>query len=159
MTVQPQFGYWHLYQLRSQKLNDPGAIPVFSNGKDPMELIVKSNGKSSSGANHASRVSSQAGGAAFDRAEVRAGPTLGDGLYLVVSGPGADPGRSIRLRPDLNDPAPEYRRIVIVVEPGRENPASSDRYERSMPLSGLAGSRGVELVGSNGTKRFELNSN
>lgn len=124
-----------------------------------MELIVDSNGKKNSDANQASRFSSGAGGVVFDRAELRAGPTLGDGLYLVVSGPRADIGRSIQLRPDLNDPAPEYRRIEIVVEPGCENSELPERYERSMPLSGLSGSRGVELVGSNGTKRFDLNSN
>ncbi|MEL6874491.1 MAG: hypothetical protein AAGM33_03350 [Pseudomonadota bacterium] len=145
--------------MRSQKLNGPGADPAFSNGKDPMELIVNSNGKKNGDANQASRVSSRTGGAVFDRAEVRAGPTLGDGLYLVVSGPAAGAGRATRLRPDLNDPSPEYRRIEIVIEAGREPAADEGRYERSMPLSGLSGSRGVELVGSNGTKRFELNSN
>ncbi|WP_204244807.1 hypothetical protein [Parasphingorhabdus marina] len=104
-------------------------------------------------------VSARSGSAAFDRAELRAGPTLGDGLYLVVSGPGAGHGRSTRLRPDLGDPSPEYRRIEIVVEAGTESVTGEQRYERSMPLSGLAGSRGIELVGSNGTKRFDLMSN
>lgn len=124
-----------------------------------MELVVNSNGKANSDATSASGVSAQARGAEFDQAEVRAGPTMGDGLYLVVSGPVAGEGRATRLRPDLNDPSPEYRRIEIVVEAGHEPAAGKGRYERSMPLSGLSGSRGVELVGSNGTKRFELNDN
>lgn len=124
-----------------------------------MELVVNSNGKTDNDATGVSGISARMGGAEFDHAEVRAGPTLGDGLYLVVSGPAAAQGRLTRLRPDLNDPAPEYRRIDIVVEGARGQSTGTERYERSMPLSGLAGSRGVELVGSNGTKRFDLISN
>ncbi|MEO0440929.1 MAG: hypothetical protein AAF067_08650 [Pseudomonadota bacterium] len=145
--------------MRSEKLNGPDVVPTFSIVKDSMELVVNSNGRKSSDVTGAPGKAARTGGAAFDHAEVRAGPTLGDGLYLVVSGPAAGQGQSTRLRPDLNDPSPEYRRIDIVVEPGHENLTGREYYERSMPLSGLAGSRGVELVGSNGTKRFELNDN
>ncbi|MEP2379500.1 hypothetical protein, partial [Parasphingorhabdus sp.] len=98
------------------------------------------------------------------RAEVRAGPTLGDGLYLVVSGPVPDIPAQIKLRPVLNDLAPEYRRIEIVSESQPEAGVAGNKngdkrggkYERSMPLSGLSGTKGIELVGSNGTRKFDL---
>ena len=123
-----------------------------------MELIVKSNGEKMFDVAGVSGNIARSGGAAFDQAEVRAGPTLGDGLYLVVSGPAAGEGRSTRLRPDLNDPSPEYRRIELVIEPGCDHPRGKGRYERSMPLSGLTGTRGIELVGSNRTLRIDLMS-
>ena len=96
----------------------------------------------------------------FDSAELRASPTLGEGLYLVVKGPAPKAGMRVRLLPALGEPVPEYRRIEIVAdETGVTAPASdqnSARYEKSMPLSGMSGTRGIELVGANGIKRFDL---
>lgn len=125
-----------------------------------MELFVNSDGKSNNSSSSAAGWRGRSDGIAFDSAEVRAGPTLGDGLYLVVSGPVPDSPVQIILRPVLSDLAPEYRRIEIVSETPPVDSVAADmrgsKYERSMPLSGLSGTRGIELVGSNGTRKFDL---
>lgn len=125
-----------------------------------MELFVNSNGKSDNGSLAAAEQLGRSDGIAFDSAEVRAGPTLGDGLFLVVSGPVPDRPVQIKLRPVLSDLAPEYRRIEIVSETQPLDRFDRDKrgkkYERSMPLSGLSGTKGIELVGSNGTRKFDL---
>ncbi|QTD57026.1 hypothetical protein [Parasphingorhabdus cellanae] len=114
----------------------------------------------------ASARSGRANAADFDTAELRAGPTLGQGLYLIVSGPAPKQGANIRLLPVLGDTLPEYQQIEIAWEARAANDhdvqvdmtrsGGAERYEKSMPLSGLSGTKGIELVGANGTKKFNL---
>ncbi|WP_229955785.1 hypothetical protein [Parasphingorhabdus litoris] len=108
----------------------------------------------------------RANAADFDTAELRAGPTLGQGIYLVVAGPTPRPGANVKLLPILGGPQPEYRQIELAWEAraandhdvsiDRDGSCGAERYEKSMPLSGLSGTKGIELVGANGTKKFNL---
>jgi len=117
--------------------------------------------QSNKGVSQLSDTSERVNAVAFDSAELRAGPTMGQGLYLVVSGPAPTKGAHVRLLPVLGDSSPAYRRIDIVFEEHQVSdlPPSTVqplRYEKSMPLSGLAGTKGIELVGANGRKKFDL---
>lgn len=99
--------------------------------------------------------------AEFDDAELKAGLTFGQGLYLMISGPAPGQGKCVRLLPRLDDLAPEYRRIDVVAETRPASDAchlemATGRYKKSMPLSGITGTKGIEVVGLNGSRRFEL---
>jgi len=125
-----------------------------------MELVVNIDEKMKAGHEAVCVKSTRANAVVVDHAELRAGPTLGQGLYLVVSGPAPENGGQVKLVPDLSAHNPEYRKIEIIVD---ERPAANDdmpmaaeRYEKSMPLSGLSGTQGIELFGANGTKKFDL---
>ncbi len=125
-----------------------------------MELVMNNDEKMNAGIIAATAKSARVNAAAFDSAELRAGPTLGQGLYLIVSGPTPRPGANVRLLPVVGDTEPEYQQIEIAWEARAANDHDDsmgvERYEKSMPLSGLSGKKGIELVGANGTKRFNL---
>ncbi|QJB69152.1 hypothetical protein [Parasphingorhabdus halotolerans] len=128
-----------------------------------MELVVKVNDRIETAGAKAfvTEKAGRANAVAFDHAELRAGPTFGHGLYLVVSGPAPKNCGQVILVPSLEQHNPEYRRIEIVAE--QRAPAAdhglalaADSYEKSIPLSGLAGTKGIELIGANGTQKFSL---
>jgi hypothetical protein len=125
-----------------------------------MELVVNNDEQMKAGMMAAPGKSGRVNAADFDSAELRAGPTLGQGLYLIVSGPAPKSGANVRLLPVLGDPEPEYRKIELAWEAHAANDHNVsmgvERYEKSMPLSGLSGTKGIELVGANGTKKFNL---
>ncbi len=131
-----------------------------------MELVVNNDEQMRAGKVSAQAQYSRVNIAEFDSAELRAGPTLGQGLYLIVSGPTPRPDANIKLLPVLGDPTPEYRQIELAWEAraahdhdvsiDRGGSLGAERYEKSMPLSGLSGTKGIELVGANGTKKFNL---
>ncbi|MEP3226672.1 MAG: hypothetical protein ABJO01_11905 [Parasphingorhabdus sp.] len=114
----------------------------------------------------ASGKSGRVNAADFDSAELRAGPTLGQGLYLIVSGPMPQPGAHIKFLPVVGDFQPDYQQIELAWEAraandhdgtvDRTRSGGTDRYEKSMPLSGLSGKKGIELIGANATKKFNL---
>lgn len=124
-----------------------------------MELVVNNDEQMKAGTTPPVK-SGRVNAADFDSAELRAGPTMGQGLYLIVSGPMPKPGANIRLLPVLGNPPPEYQRIELAWEARAANDHGAsmgvERYEKSMPLSGLLGTKGIELVGANGTKKFNL---
>ena len=78
-----------------------------------MELVVNNDEQMKAGMMAAPGKSGRVNAADFDSAELRAGPTLGQGLYLIVSGPAPKPGANVRLLPVLGDPEPEYRKIEL----------------------------------------------
>ncbi len=125
-----------------------------------MELVVNNDEQMKAGMMAAPGKSGRRNAAAFDSAELRAGPTLDQGLYLIVSGPSPKPGAHIRLLPILGDTQPEYQQIELTWDTRAANDhdvsMGVERYEKSMPLSGLSGKKGIELVGANGTKKFNL---
>ncbi len=126
-----------------------------------MELAVSIDKEMKTGFPLAQEESGRVNAVAFDRAELRAAPTFGQGLYLVVSGPSPENGAHVRLLPSLDAGLPEYRQIEIVSEERATNDGlpqehAPARYEKSMPLSGLSGSKGIELIGLNGRKKFSL---
>ena len=139
-----------------------GSIMIYG-GEVQMELVVKMDDRvEATGAKaFVSEKAGRANAVAFDHAELRAGPTLGHGLHLVVSGPAPKNGAQVILVPSLEQHNPEYRQIEIVAEQ-RTRFADhglapvADSYEKSIPLSGLAGTKGIELIGANGTQKFSL---
>lgn len=125
-----------------------------------MELVVNNDEQMKAGKTARPTRYGRVNAADFDSAELRAGPTLGQGLYLIVSGPTPRPGADIKLLPVLGDPLTEYQQIEIAWESRAANDhdvsMGVERYEKSMPLSGLSGTKGIELIGANGTKKFNL---
>lgn len=131
-----------------------------------MELVVNNDETTNAGITAAPVRAGRVNAADFDSAELRAGPTLGQGLYLIVSGPTPRPGANIVLLPVVGDTQSDYQQIELAWEARAANdhdvsmgPGGSigaERYEKSMPLSGLSGTKGIELVGANGTKKFNL---
>lgn len=131
-----------------------------------MELVVNNDEQMKAGMMAASGKPGRVKAADFDSAELRAGPPLGQGLYLIVSGSKPKPDANIRLLPILGDPEIEYQQIELAWETRAANDhdvlmdrggaIGAERYEKSMPLSGLSGTKGIELVGANGTKKFNL---
>ncbi len=125
-----------------------------------MELVVNNDEQMKAGMMAAPGKSGRVNAADFDSAELRMGPPLGQGLYLIVSGPRPKPDANIRLLPMLGDPETEYQQIELAWETraahDHDDSMGVDRYEKSMPLSGLSGKKGIELVGANGTKKFNL---
>lgn len=98
---------------------------------------------------------------AFDTAEVRVGMTVGEGLSLIVGGRIPHRGAQVFLMPHIEvDDMPEYRRISVLTEssdhPVAANDDGAERYEISLPLTRLAGSRGIELVGAHQRKLIDL---
>jgi len=100
----------------------------------------------------------------FDQSEIKTGLTFAEGAYLLVQGvipPGA---ADVRLVPQFGGD-PDFRPIAVVAIPdsdGSLNDGDGDiahterRFEKSMPLSGLIGKLGIELVGADSSKRFNL---
>lgn len=125
-----------------------------------MELVVNNDDQMKAGMMAAPGKSGRVNAADFDSAELRVGPPLGQGLYLIVSGPKPKPDANIKLLPMLGDPETEYQQIELAWETRAANDHDDsmgvERYEKSMPLSGLSGTKGIELVGANGTKKFNL---
>ena len=99
----------------------------------------------------------------FDRAELRRVP-FQDSLYLWVSA--RTPGTSfeLRLAPRIYHDRPDYWGIEVVAigasqadnDTGIE--AEADIVERSVPLSGITGTRGISVIGANQTKLIEIDS-
>lgn len=150
--------------MNARYASDDGAVicRVISLSVNGMELIgVKNQNESSGNIIDPRCASSRANAVAFDRAELRTGLTLGHGLFLFVSGPRPQYGGSVRLLPRLNELFPEYRKIEVIVDSRAEEKTDaqailSDRYETSMPLSEIVGTKGIIIIGANGTKKLSL---
>ena len=110
----------------------------------------------------------------FDKAELRRLP-FQDSLYLWVKGRLPASGYSVRLAPRLyKDGRPEYWAIDvsafnrIAVANGSDGRSDTDNssdndsgtddlvFERSVPLSGIIGTKGVTVIGANRSQRIEI---
>lgn len=102
----------------------------------------------------------------FEHAELRKLP-FQDGLYLWVRGSLPGVGYEARLAPRIYHDRPEYWGIEVavihappVVVPGAANDAgNADEtlvFERSVPLTGITGVRGITVIGANQVKRIEV---
>ncbi|MEP7351396.1 MAG: hypothetical protein ABI668_15790 [Sphingorhabdus sp.] len=97
----------------------------------------------------------------FDAAELRKLP-FQDNLFLWVRGklPGA--GYEAKLAPRIYHDRPDYWgiEVAVVTAPAPANDASvgeiSFNFERSVPLSGITGNRGITVIGANQVKRIEI---
>jgi hypothetical protein len=97
----------------------------------------------------------------FETAELRRLP-FQDGMYLWVRGALPGKGFEVRLAPRVYRDRPDYWGIEVAVihapEPandagGADNPLV---FERSVPLTGITGVRGIAVIGANRIKRIEI---
>ena len=102
----------------------------------------------------------------FEIAELKTLP-FQDSLYLWVSGRMPAGSFEVTLAPRIYHDRPEYWGIEVaivatqaaikdqkVVDPlANEAPSM---FERSVPLSGVTGSRGISVIGANQIKRIEI---
>ncbi len=97
----------------------------------------------------------------FEEAELRKLPFQGD-LHLWVKGMSPGPDFDIKLAPRVYDDHPDYWGIEVAVTklPKPANDAGkadiSLEFERSVPLSGITGIRGITVIGANRNKRIEI---
>ena len=96
----------------------------------------------------------------FETAELRKLP-FQDSLYLWVKGtlPGA--GFEARLAPQIYQNTPDYWGIEVAVVQAHAPDQSGDTellhiFERSIPLTGITGNRGITVLGANQVKRIDI---
>jgi len=92
----------------------------------------------------------------FDKAEVRPGFVSGT-FILIVSGTTPCINMKVSLNPVTYVRCPDYWKIEVVgcLPQGICLPAIGN-YNESLPLSGITGSKGIEVVGAKKKKRFEV---
>jgi hypothetical protein len=102
----------------------------------------------------------------FEKAELRK-PPFQDGLYLWVRGTLPGNGFEVRLAPRVYHDRPDYWGIEVavihaphVIVPGPANDVggadSTLEFERSVPLTGITGVRGITVIGANQVKRIDI---
>jgi hypothetical protein len=97
----------------------------------------------------------------FEKAELRRMP-FQDSLYLWVKGRFPAVGFDARLAPRIYEGRPDYWGIEVAVfaahAPVDETDAADDNldFERSVPLTGITGTRGVSVIGANQVQRIDI---
>jgi hypothetical protein len=98
----------------------------------------------------------------FDKAELRRLP-FQDGLYLWVKGRLPEPGFEARLAPRIySTERPDYWGIEVaafasIASNGvADDAGDSLTFERSVPLTGITGTRGVTVIGANQVQRIDI---
>lgn len=102
----------------------------------------------------------------FETAELRKLP-FQDSLYLWVRGELPGVGFEARLAPRIYHDRPDYWGIEVavihapaIVPPGAANDIGGAVetlvFERSVPLTGITGVRGITVIGANQVKRIEV---
>ena len=102
----------------------------------------------------------------FEIAELRKLP-FQDSLYLWVRGSLPETGFEARLAPRIYHDRPDYWGIEVAVihAPNIANPVPANDvgsvdetliFERSVPLIGITGVRGIAVIGANQVKRIEI---
>jgi hypothetical protein len=97
----------------------------------------------------------------FETAELRQSPMQND-LYLLVSGTLPASDLEVKLAPRVYFDRPDYWGIevaVVAVQPSLEKAIANDpqlKFEKSVPLSGIIGNRGITVIGANQVKRIEI---
>jgi hypothetical protein len=97
----------------------------------------------------------------FERAELRRVP-FQDSLYLWVSGMLPGPGFEAKLAPRYHYSRPDYWDIeVAAVAQGHlatdnDDEADALQFERSVPLTGITGYRGISVIGANQVTRIDI---
>jgi hypothetical protein len=104
----------------------------------------------------------------FEIAELKTLP-FQDSLYLWVSGRMPARGLEVTLAPRIYHDRPEYWgiEVAVVAKPKAANDSqigavdaepAAIMFERSVPLSGITGIRGISVIGANQIKRIEITS-
>ena len=102
----------------------------------------------------------------FETAELRKVP-FQDNLYLWVRGQLPADGFEAQLAPRVYHDRPDYWGIEVAVvtrpepandqeEVGATRAIESLTFERSVPLTGITGVRGIAVIGANQVKRIEI---
>jgi hypothetical protein len=97
----------------------------------------------------------------FESAELRQSP-MQDELYLLVTGKLPAIDFEVKLAPRVYFDRPDYWGIevaAVVLQPlvdGKTANASQLKFEKSVPLSGIIGNRGITVIGANQVKRIEI---
>jgi hypothetical protein len=97
----------------------------------------------------------------FEKAELRRLP-FQDSLYLWVRGRLPVGGFEARLAPRIYHGRPDYWGIEVAafasVTPDNDADDAGDRlmFERSVPLTGITGTRGVKVIGANQVQRIDI---
>jgi hypothetical protein len=92
----------------------------------------------------------------FDRAEVQRCGFVGEPV-LVVSGEAPCANMQIALQPLIFIRCPEYWGIEVVgTLPGGVCLTAIKPYKVTIPLTGIIGSKGIEVIGANKTEKIEL---
>lgn len=97
----------------------------------------------------------------FKTAELRKVP-FQDSLHLWVSGTLPSAEFEARLAPRVYQDRPDYWgiEVTVVMLPKPANDADmgevSLEFERSVPLTGITGVRGITVIGANHVKRIEI---
>jgi hypothetical protein len=97
----------------------------------------------------------------FEIAELRRLP-FQDSLYLWVRGTLPGIGFEAKLAPRVYQDRPDYWGIEVAVVNAPKAANDSDigevslDFERSVPLTGITGVRGITVIGANQVKRIEI---
>jgi hypothetical protein len=96
----------------------------------------------------------------FETAELRKLP-FQDSLYLWVKGTHPGKGFEARLAPRIYENRPDYWGIEVAVIQTHSTVQSGEtellnNFERSIPLTGITGNRGITVIGANQVKRIEI---
>lgn len=97
----------------------------------------------------------------FEVAELRK-PPFQDGVYLWVTGILPSAGFEAKLAPRVYRDRPDYWgiEVAVVTVPNAANDVAINEgplsFERSVPLAGITGSRGITVIGANQVKRIEI---
>jgi hypothetical protein len=102
----------------------------------------------------------------FEIAELKTSP-FQDSLYLWVKGRMPLGHFEVTLAPRIYHNRPEYWGIEVAIvsvpapanDPGVvdvKNAETGTMFERSVPLTGVTGSRGITVIGANQIKRIEI---
>lgn len=97
----------------------------------------------------------------FEIAELRKLP-FQDSLYLWVRGRLPGTGFEARLAPRVYQDRPDYWGIEVAVvhapQPANDTGGADEAlvFERSVPLTGITGVRGITVIGANQVKRIEI---
>lgn len=92
----------------------------------------------------------------FDKAEVRPG-IVNDTFFLSVSGNAPCSNMEVRLDPHVYIDCPEYWEIEVTGElNGARCMQAITPYNLTIPLAGMTGRMGIELIGENKTERINV---
>jgi hypothetical protein len=98
----------------------------------------------------------------FEKAELRRLP-FQDGVYLWVKGRMPASGFDARLSPRFySNGRPDYWGIEVAafasVDPDNDTGDAGDslNFERSVPLTGITGTRGIAVIGANQVQRIDI---
>ncbi len=97
----------------------------------------------------------------FDVAELRTLP-FQDSLYLWVRGTLPEPGYEAKLAPRVYQYRPDYWGIEVAVVTQQKAANDADigevslEFERSVPLTGITGVRGIAVIGASQVKKIEI---